>query len=124
MTQAAYIELAQAANRDMFDEEDLPLDFSEHGLRAAEAAQVPIRRRPESGWRRPAPARGGEDPFYLKMKAAKRDVLTRRFEAIRTRLGERLQQLVAAKQASETGGSPAKAATPAILCYSVTCEKR
>jgi hypothetical protein len=107
LTQAAYVELAEAANRDLFDEEGMPLDFS------GALKQI------GGGLPRPRP----EDPFYLKMKASKRDVLTRRFEAIRTKLGERLHLLVVAKQAGETskGGGMPSGAVPTVQCLSA-CE--
>jgi len=53
------------------------------------------------------------------MKASKRDVLTRRFDAIRTKLGDRLHQFVAAKEAGEPGGdgSVLTMVTPTLSCY-------
>ena len=101
LTQAAYVELAQAASHDLFDEEDMPLDFSDQAYERLKRHKYPFAgamTQVGSGlpWPRP------EDPFYLKMKSSKRDVLTRRFEAIRTRLGERLHQLMAAKQDETT----------------------
>lgn len=35
-----------------------------------------------------------EDPFYQKMMASNRDVLTRRFDDIRAKLSDRLHQLM------------------------------
>ncbi len=117
LTQAACVELAQAAVRDLFDEEDMPLDFSDQAYERLKRHKYPFSgalKQVGGGLPRPRP----EDSFYLKMKAAKRDVLTRRFEAIRTRMGDRLHQLVAAKGAAEpgaTGGSPRKA-KPSVVC--------
>lgn len=120
LTQAAYIELAQAAARDLFDEEDLPLDFSDLAYERLKRHKYPFAgAMKQVGGGLPRPR--SEDPFYLKMKASKRDVLTRRFDAIRAKLGERLHQLVAAKQGEETGpmgGEPTKA-MPTVVCLRV-----
>jgi len=119
LTQAACIELAQAANRDMFDEEDMPLDFSDQAYERLKRHKYPFAgalKQVGAGLPRPRP----EDPFYIRMNASKRDVLTRRFDAIRTKLGERLRQLVEAKQAGEPGmgGVITSVATPVITCFS------
>ena len=101
LTQAAYIELAQAVNRDLFDEEEMPLDFSDQAYERLKRHKYPLSgalKRVGGSLPRPRP----EDSFYLKMKASKRDVLTRHFDAIRARMGDRLHQLVAAVQ--EGGG--------------------
>ena len=118
LTQAAYIELAQATNKDLFDEDDLPVDFSEHAYERLKRHKYPFSGAlKQVGDRLPRPR--PQDPFFLKMNAAKRDVLTRRFEAIRTKLGERLHQLMAAKQAGVPGedGSMSLGVTPTIECF-------
>jgi superfamily II DNA or RNA helicase len=119
LNQATYIELAQAANRDMFDEQDLPLDFSDQAYERLKRHKYPFAGAlKQVGNRLPRPR--PEDPFFLKMNAAKRDVLTRRFEVIRTKLGDRLHQLVAAKQAGSAGEhSTDKSAVPTLLCYAI-----
>jgi len=118
LTQAAYIELAQAAVRDLFDEDDMPLDFSDQAYERLKRHKYPFSGAlKQVGGRLPRPR--PEDSFYQKMKAANRDVLTRRFEAIRTRMGERLHQFVAAKQAGEPSGPTGVPATagPKLSCY-------
>jgi len=117
LAQAAYVELARAAVRDMFDDEDLPLDFSDQAYERLKRHKYPFAgalKQVAGGLPRPRP----EDSFYLKMKASKRDVLTRRFDAIRGRLGERLHQLVAAKQAGEPGGTAGMPSAPSVECFS------
>lgn len=118
LTQAAYIELAQAANRDLFDEQDMPLDFSDQAYERLKRHKYPFAgalKQVGAGLPRPRP----ETSFYLKMKSAKRDVLTRRFDAIRTKLGERLKQLVAAVQEAEPGGAGGMPSTtaPTVQCF-------
>ena len=110
--------LTQAAVRDLFDEEDMPLDFSDLAYERLKRHKYPFSGAlKQVGDRLPRPR--PEDSFYLKMKASKRDVLTRRFDAIRTRLGDRLHQLVAAKGGAEPGkGDSEPAATvPTITSY-------
>ena len=106
LSQAVYIELAQAVNRDLFDTEQLPVDFSDQAYERLKRHKYPFAGalKQISG---PLPRPHPEDDFYLKMKASKRDVLTCRFDTIRTKLGERLHQLVAAKEAIETNGKAA-----------------
>jgi hypothetical protein len=117
LTQAAYIELAQAAVRDLFDEEELPLDFSDQAYERLKRHKYPFSGAlKQVGGRLPRPR--PEDSFYLKMKASKRDVLTRRFEAIRTRLGDRLHQLVAAVQGNGVDTLPTgKQEVSSVSCY-------
>ncbi|MBM4095037.1 MAG: hypothetical protein FJ276_37360 [Planctomycetes bacterium] len=118
LTQAAYIELAQAANRDLLDEDHLPLDFSDQAYERLKRHKFPFAgalKLVGTGLPRPRP----EDPIYLKMKVTKRDLLARRLEAIRVKLGERLNQLMAAKRGADphgTGGEPS-AATPTLECF-------
>ncbi len=120
VTQAVCIELAQAANRDLFDAEQLPLDFSDQAYERLKRHKYPFAgalKQLDGPLPRPQP----DDSFYLKMKASKRDVLTRRFDAIRTKLGERLHHLVAAKEIAATPNEPnstAAAFVPQISSYS------
>lgn len=118
LSQAVYIELAQAVNRDLFDTEQLPVDFSDQAYERLKRHKYPFAGalKQISG---PLPRPHPEDDFYLKMKASKRDVLTRRFDTIRTKLGERLHQLVAAKAAAESGGTDTMplAAPATVECF-------
>ena len=97
---AAYVELAQTANRGLFDEgDDLPLDFSEQAIRRLKRHKIPFAGalklvdvsdiRPRS-----------VDPKYIRLRDSYPDVLTRRFKATRIKLGEHLAQLVQAQQIS------------------------
>ena len=100
---AAYVELAQTANRGLFDEgDDLPLDFSEQAIRRLKRHKIPFAGalklvdvsdiRPRS-----------DDPKYIRLRDSYPDVLTRRFEATRIKLGEYLGQLVQAQQEKAVG---------------------
>ena len=120
VTQAVYIELAQAVNRDLFDDEQLPVDFSDQAYERLKRHKYPFAGalKQISG---PLPRPHPEDEFYLKMKASKRDVLTRRFDTIRAKLGERLHQLVAAKEAVDMNGKAASVTElPTIRHYDST----
>ena len=124
LTEAAYIELAQAANRDLFDEEDMPLDFSDLAYDRLKRHKYPFAGAiKQIGGHLPRPR--PEDKFYLKMNATRRDVLTRRFDAIRGKLGDRLHQLMAAKQAIANGviGNVSTIAPPALCSYAATNPK-
>jgi superfamily II DNA or RNA helicase len=95
---ASYIELAQAAKRDLFDEE-LPLDFSESAIQRLKRHKYPFAgalKAVEVAGLRPRP----EDPKYLRIRDQHRDVLARRFEIVRTKLGDTLVNLVRARQAA------------------------
>jgi len=115
LSQAVYVELAQAANRDMFDDY-MPLDFSEAAYGRLKRHKVPFAgalRMVNTGLPKPRQ----DDPFYVKMKDSKRDVLTRRFDAIKTRLSERLGQLVQIKRSGASEGVEQPSAPPTIRCY-------
>ena len=96
---AAYVELAQTANRGLFDEgEDLPLDFSEEAIRRLKRHKIPFAgalKLVDVTGLRPSP----DDPKYIKLRDSYPDVLTRRFEATRIKLGEVLGRLVLAQKA-------------------------
>jgi hypothetical protein len=98
LLQAAYIELAQTANRGLFDEgEDLPLDFSDQAIRRLKRHKIPFAAaltlvdvsdmHPSS-----------DDPKYIRFRDSYPDVLVRRFEATKVKLGELLAQLVQAQR--------------------------
>jgi superfamily II DNA or RNA helicase len=100
---AAYVELAQTANRGLFDEgDDLPLDFSEQAIRRLKRHKIPFAGalklvdvsdiRPRS-----------DDPKYIRFRDSYPDVLVRRFEATKIKLGDLLGQLVQS-QNTEKGG--------------------
>jgi superfamily II DNA or RNA helicase len=96
LVDAAYIELARAANRDLFDE-DLPLDFSEQAYQRLKRYKAPFAGALKTvGTGLPKPR--GDDASYLRWRDAKKDVLTRRFDAIRTRMNDRLRELMEAKK--------------------------
>jgi hypothetical protein len=98
LLQAAYIELAQTANRGFFDEvEDLPLDFSDQAIRRLKGHKIPFAgalKLVDVSDMQPRP----DVPKYINLRDRYPDILTRRFESIKTRLGDILAQLVQARQ--------------------------
>jgi hypothetical protein len=115
LLQAAYIELAQTANRGLFDEgEDLPLDFSEQAIRRLKRHKIPFAgalklvdvsdMQPRSN-----------DPKYIRLRDSYPDVLTRRFEATKVKLGETLRQLVQTQKALATGLSISSASGDQLM---------
>jgi len=96
LLQAAYIELAQAANRDLFDEE-MPLDFSEQAVLRLRRHRYPFAgalKAVDVAGLRPRP----DDPKYARLREQQRDVLARKFEIVRSKLGESLAALMQARQ--------------------------
>lgn len=121
LTQAVYVELAQAANRDLFDEH-LPLDFSEQAYVRLARHRYPFAgalKVVNAGLSRPR----ADDSFYARMRDSKRDVLTRRFDAIRTRLGDRLGQLMQAKSATAAGSTGSDLQSLIVSCFPTTTAK-
>jgi hypothetical protein len=99
LVEAAYIELAQAMNRDLFDEA-MPLDFSEQAYQRLKRHKVPFAgalKAVGAGLPRPRP----EDTLFVRLRGQKRDVLTRRFDAIRGKLVERLTELMELRRSVE-----------------------
>ena len=98
LLQAASIELAQSANRGLFDEgEEVPLDFSEQAVRRLRRHKMPFAgalKLVDVTDLHPRP----DDPKYLKLRESYPDVLSRRFEAIRIKLIELLGRLVQAQR--------------------------
>ncbi len=119
LLQAAYIELAQTVNRGLFDEgEDLPLDFSEQAIRRLKRRKIPFAgalKLVDVADLRPRP----DDPKYIRLRDSYPDVLTRRFEAIRIKLGEVLGQLVQAQKvvSVSTGMRTAGGTSPFVEVY-------
>lgn len=107
LVDAAYVELAMAANRDLFDDA-LPLDFSEQAYQRLKRHKVPFAgamKLAGVGLPRPRP----DDPAFIRLRETKKDVLGRRFESIRTKLIDRLRALALAQQSPAgigTGHSP------------------
>jgi hypothetical protein len=92
LMEAAYIELAQAMHPDLFDEA-MPLDFSEQAYQRLKRHKVPFAGAVKTvGPVLPRPR--SDDAVFLRLVDQKRDVLTRRFEAIRGKIGERLRELM------------------------------
>jgi len=105
LVEAAYVELAMASNRDLFDEA-LPLDFSEHAYQRLKRHKVPFAGAIKLvGAGLPKPR--SDNPQYLKLRETKKDLLTRRFEAIRAKMTDRLQELVDARSRSNTNPTSA-----------------
>ena len=103
LLQAAYIELAQTANRGLFDEgEDLPLDFSNEAIRRLKRHKIPFAgalKLVDVSDMQPRP----EEPKYIRLRDSYPDVLTRRFDATKVKLCETLGQLVQAQKTLATG---------------------
>jgi superfamily II DNA or RNA helicase len=95
LVEAAYIELAMAANPDLFDE-SLPLDFSEQAYQRLKRHRVPF-----AGALRiigsDLPRPRADDAVYLRYRDLKRDGLQHKFQMVRSRLSDRLRDLVAAE---------------------------
>lgn len=109
LTEAAYAELAMAANRDLFDE-PLPLDFSEAAYQRLKRHKVPFSGALKlAGANLPKPR--SDDPVYLRLRETKRDALKRRFDVIRDKLIERLGELVDAQTKLATGPSVSESAS-------------
>jgi hypothetical protein len=118
LVEAAYIELAMASNRDLFDEE-MPLDFSEQAYERLKRHRVPFAGAMKmAGQSLPVPR--ASDPLYLRLRDSKRDVLTRRFETARVKLGDRLRELVAAKNAAAAESSESTVGSITLQCFSLT----
>jgi len=120
LVEAVYVELALAANHGLFDE-GLVLDFSEEAYQRLKRHGVPFRgalRKAGIGlpWPRP------DDPLYLRLQESKRDALVRRFEAVRSKMTDRLRQLTAAERSTPTMLDK-NAASPlaiALVCFAAS----
>ncbi|MBE3070348.1 MAG: hypothetical protein IMZ66_08940 [Planctomycetes bacterium] len=91
LLQSAYVELAIAAKPELFDDAP-PLDFSEQAVRRLARHKYPFAgalRLVNPGDLCPR----SDDHFYRRLCESPRSALTKRFEAIRDRLGETLQRL-------------------------------
>lgn len=100
LVEAAYVELALAANRDLFDEA-LPLDFSEQAYQRLKRHKVPFAGAVKllgAGLPKPRP----DDSLYLRFRDAQKDYLTRRFDFIRSKTCDQLQELVGERKVAET----------------------
>lgn len=107
LSEAAYVELALAANRDLFDDA-LPLDFSEQAYQRLKRHKVPFAGAMKVvGTKLPKPR--PDDSRYLRLRDSKKDVLMRRFEAIRGTLIDRLGELMEARKKAEGAGQVAEA---------------
>jgi hypothetical protein len=117
LVEAAYIELALATHRDLFDEA-LPLDFSEQAFQRLKRHKVPFAgaiKLAGAGLPRPRP----DDPLFIRLRESKKDVLLRRFDGIRGKLTERLRDLIDARNHTPAA-SHATATKPALNCYGVS----
>ena len=122
LVEAAYIELALAANRDLFDEA-LPLDFSEQAYQRLKRHKVPFAGAMKlvgAGLPKPRP----DDSLFLKFRDSKKDVLARRFDAIRGKLIDRLGELIEARRKIEQSGqsSAGSGSTVEIQLIGMTAE--
>jgi superfamily II DNA or RNA helicase len=102
LLEAACVELAQAANRGLFDEA-LPLDFSEQAYQRLKRHKVPFAGAIKVvGAGLPCPR--SDDATYLRFRESGKDALARRFDLIRGRLSDRLRDLMEAKKTPEQPG--------------------
>jgi hypothetical protein len=110
LLEAAYIELANAAADGLFASGGV-VTFSLEAVHRLRRHKYPfagaLKVVPVDGLK-PSPA----DPKYQRLAGARRDALDRRFEAIKTRLGELLGQYVASPSAP--GTAPAARAGPEV----------
>jgi SNF2 family DNA or RNA helicase len=94
LLQAAYIELAQTANRGLFDEvEDLPLDFSDQAIRRLKRHKIPFAgalRLVDVSDIQPRP----DDPKYIRLRNTYPDVLERKFASTKAKISDLLVNLV------------------------------
>jgi len=116
LQEAAYVELARAHQRDLFDQ-SVQLDFSPQTYEHLRRQKVPF-----AGAMRlvgnDLPSLRPEDPLYLNLRDARKDVLTRRFEGTRTRLINSLRRLVELRRVhTERGQRTAASNTPTFLEY-------
>jgi superfamily II DNA or RNA helicase len=119
LLQAAYIELAQTAKRGLFDEgDDLPIDFSDQAIRRLKRHKIPFAgalKLVDISDIRPRP----DDPNYIRLRDSYPDVLVRRFETTKVKLGDLLGQLVQWQNAEKGGRGKDTVAgqTPLIEVY-------
>jgi superfamily II DNA or RNA helicase len=102
LVEAAYVELALAANRDLFDEAS-PLDFSEQAYQRLKRHKVPFAGAIKvvgTGLPKPRP----DDAMYLRFRDLGKEALARRFEAIRGKIADRLRELIEAKKKMDQPG--------------------
>lgn len=110
LVEAAYVELARAANRDLFDE-GFVVDFSEQAYQRLKRHKVPFAGALKLvGASLPVPRR--DDPLYVRLLESHKDVLTRRFEAIRGKLADRLRELIAARNQADGAQQSAPESVP------------
>lgn len=102
LVEAAYVELALAANRDLFDEA-LPLDFSEHAYQRLKRHRVPFAGAIKLvGTDLPRPR--VDDLIYLRFRDSGKASLGRRFDVIREKIFDRLRDLIEARKQMEQHG--------------------
>ena len=102
LVEAAYIELALAANRDLFDEA-LPLDFSEQAYQRLKRHKVPFAGAMKLiGVGLPKPR--SDDSIYLRFRETGKESLARRFDVIRGKVSDRLRDLIEARRRMEQAG--------------------
>ncbi len=100
LVEALYMDLVRAGSH-WLSGEKFPLDFSEEASQRLKQPQVPfagVLR--DVGLGLPKPCR--DDPRYLCLRELKGDVLTRRFEAIRAKLMDRLRELMTMQHETPT----------------------
>ncbi|MBY0527368.1 MAG: DEAD/DEAH box helicase family protein [Gemmataceae bacterium] len=120
LLQAAYIELALAVGAGLYDER-LPVDFSPQAIVRLKRHKYPF-----AGALKAVSIDGlnpsAEDAGYQRLLESKRDVVQRRFESIRGKLGNALAALVGANADKPTGDHQTdfKSTGPHISFYNPT----
>jgi SNF2 family DNA or RNA helicase len=121
LLEAAYIELALAGNRDLFDEA-LPLDFSEQAYQRLKRHKVPFSGAMKLvGTGLPKPR--SDNPQYLRLRESKKDLLTRRFDAIRAKMTDRLRELMAAQNSAAANQVDSQSESITLECFGMTAGK-
>ncbi|GIW55581.1 MAG: hypothetical protein KatS3mg082_1985 [Nitrospiraceae bacterium] len=113
LLEAVYIELALAANRGLFDE-GLVLDFSAEAYQRLKRHKIPFAgalRLAGTDLPKPCP----DDPLYLRLKDLRSDALMRKFEAVESKMKDRLRRLTAA-----SGNIPTMVEREAVSISAVT----
>lgn len=122
LVEAAYVELALATNRELFDEA-LPLDCSEQAYQRLKRHKVPFAgaiKVAGTGLPRPRP----DDPLFVRLSASRKDTLVRRFDAVRGKLTDRLRELIEARNHPIVTSNDTPGAQPIFRCYRVSALSR
>jgi len=121
LVEAAYIELGLAANSGLCDD-GLVLDFSEQAYQRLKRHEIPF-----TGALRVVgaglPSLRPDDPVFLRLQNARKEVLIRRFEAVRERITDRLRNLSAWQNRPVMADKNAVAPSAvALVCFAASAD--